>query len=150
MKEILVDANVVISFLTDRHPSQQEQAAALFRGAADREHTVVLHSITVVEVVHVFLHVYKVDPLDVARAVSSLLEMPGVVSVSDLTWSLVLERWPQVIPDFGDAVIAAVAHQGRYEGVATFDGGLRKKLVRQGSASYWSGSSNLPGLRSGS
>ncbi|HKH48085.1 MAG TPA: hypothetical protein VKM72_25785 [Thermoanaerobaculia bacterium] len=29
MKEILVDADVVISFLTDRNQNQQEQAAAL-------------------------------------------------------------------------------------------------------------------------
>lgn len=139
MKEILVDANVMISFLTDRNQSQQELAAALFRGAADREHALALHSITLVEVVHVFLHVYKIDPPEVARVVGSLLEMPGIVSVTDLTWGLVFERWPRVIPDFGDAVIAAVAHQGRYDAVATFDGGLRKKLVRQGSASYWSG-----------
>ena len=54
MKEILVDTNVLISFLTDRNKSQQEQAAALFRGAADREHTLVLHSITLVEMTAVF------------------------------------------------------------------------------------------------
>ena len=137
MKEILVDTNVLISFLTDRNKGQQEQAAALFRGAADREHTLVLHSITLVEMVHVFLQIYKSDPLDVAGAMGSLLKVPGVVSVTDVTWSLVLERWPLVIPGFGDAVVAAVAHQGRYDAVATFDSGLRKKLVRQGSVLYW-------------
>lgn len=137
MKEILVDANVLVSFLTDRNQSQQEQAAALFHGAAEREHVLVLHSITLVEMVHVFIQIYKAAPTDVARAVSSLLEMPGVVSVADVTWSLVLERWPLAISSFGDAIIAAVAHQGRYDAVATFDGGLRKQLAKQGSALYW-------------
>jgi predicted nucleic acid-binding protein len=137
MKEILVDANVLVSFLTDRNQSQQEQAAELFRGAADREHILALHSITLVEMVHVFIQIYKAEPADVARAVSSLLEMPGVVSVTDITWSLVLERWPLIISSFGDAIIAAVAHQGRYDAVATFDGGLRKQLVKQGSVAYW-------------
>lgn len=139
MKEILVDTNVLLSFLTDRNKAQQEQAAALFRGAADREHSLILHSVTLIEMVHVFINVYEVDPLDVADSVSKLLEMPGVVSATEITWSQVLERWPQVIPSFGDAILATVARQGRYDAVATFDGPLRKKLAQQGSVSYWSG-----------
>ena len=137
MKEILVDTNVLISFLTDRNESQQKEAATLFQGAADREHTLVLHAIAIVEMVHVLLQLYKADPRDVSRSVSKLLEMPGVVHVADVSWSLVLERWPQTIPSFGDAIVAAVAFAGRYDAVATFDGNLRKKLIRQGSASHW-------------
>ena len=139
MRQILVDTNVLLSFLTDRNKSQQEQAAALFRGAADREHTLILHSITLIEMVHVFIHVYEVTPVDVADSLSRLLEMPGVVTETEITWSLVLESWPQVIPSFGDAILAAVALQGHYDAVATFDGPLRKKLARQGSVSYWVG-----------
>jgi predicted nucleic acid-binding protein len=43
VKEILVDTNVLVSFLTDRNQEQQEKASVLFEGAADRRHRIVLH-----------------------------------------------------------------------------------------------------------
>jgi len=137
MKEILVDTNVMVSFLTDRDEGQQVKAAALFRSAANREHTLVLHSIAIVEMVFVLTQLYQADPVDVASSVSKLLEMPGVATEFNFNWRLVLERWPQTIPSFGDAILAAVASEPGYDAVATFDGGLRKKLVKQGCVSYW-------------
>lgn len=138
MKEILVDANVLISFLTDRNAEQQEQADLLFRGAAARQHTLVLHSISLIEMVFVLTRLYKADPEDVARSLASLLEMPGVSSEGAVAWSLVLDRWPRLLSSFGDAIVAAVAAEGRYDAVATFDKALRAKLSLQGSVSYWS------------
>ncbi|HVR07986.1 MAG TPA: PIN domain-containing protein [Thermoanaerobaculia bacterium] len=138
MKQILVDANVLVSFLTDRDESQQQKASALLRGATHREHTLALHSITIVETVHVLVQLYKVDPVAVSSAVSKLLAAPGVVTVASVPWRLVLEIWPRVIPSFGDAIVAAVAGEGRHDAVATFDLGLRKKLSDQGCVSYWS------------
>ncbi|HYL05242.1 MAG TPA: PIN domain-containing protein [Thermoanaerobaculia bacterium] len=138
MKQVLVDANVLISFLTDRNESQQEKAAALLRGAAHQEHTLALHSITIVETVHVLVQLYKADPFAVSSAVSKLLAAPGVVTVAAVPWRLVLELWPRVIPSFGDAIVAAVASEGRHDAVATFDLDLRKKLSNQGCVSYWS------------
>lgn len=42
MQPILI-ANVVISFLVDRSPRQQEQAAVLFKAAADQQARILLH-----------------------------------------------------------------------------------------------------------
>ena len=67
--------------------------------------------------------------------------MPGVIPADEVSWPLVLERWPQVIRSLGDAMLAAVASEGKYDAVATFDSGLRKELKKQGSTSYWSGDS---------
>lgn len=137
MKQILVDANVLISFLTDRNALQREKAAALLRGAAVHEHILVLHSMSVVEMIYVLTQLYREDPEEVARDVSELLAMPGVISTDDIPWSLVLDRWPRTVPSLGDAILAAVASRGPFDAVATFDRGLAKKLLRQGSASYW-------------
>src|ERR1700687_4549339 len=115
MKEILVDANVLISFLTDRNENQQKKAATLFRGATDRKHILAIHSIAIMEMVYVLVHLYKADPLEVSRSVSNLLAIPGVVTAAEVPWSLVLESWPLVISSFGDAILVAVAREGRHE-----------------------------------
>jgi len=138
VKEILVDANVLVSFLTDRDEDQRRKASALFQGAAEREHTLVLHTISIVEMVYVLIQLYKQEASQVAAAVADLLAMPGVLAADEVSWSLVLERWPKTIDSLGDAIVAAVAIQGRYDAVATFDNTLRKKLKRQGSVPYWS------------
>jgi predicted nucleic acid-binding protein len=140
MKKILVDANVLVSFLTNRNEDQRKRASALFKGAVAREHTLVLHSMVIVEMIYVLTQLYNEDPKEVARDVTELLAMPGVMATEELSWSGVLERWPDVISSLGDAILAAVASEGRYDAVATFDAPLRKKLVKQGSVSYWRGS----------
>lgn len=138
MKQILVDANVLVSFLTDRNESQRMKASALIHGAAEQQHVLVLHTISIVEMAYVLIHLYKQRPEQVAETVADLLAMPGVLAADEVAWPLVLERWPRTIRSLGDAILAAVADQGRYDAVATFDTALRKRLSRQGSAPYWS------------
>ena len=66
MKEILVDTNVLVSFLTDRDKDQQERAAELFLAAREREHSLILHSISISEAIYVLRNLYKVDPQEIA------------------------------------------------------------------------------------
>jgi predicted nucleic acid-binding protein len=145
MKQILVDSNVLVSFLTDRNARQSEKAAALMRGAVAQEHTVVLHSMSIIEMIYVLTQLYHEDPQSVAEDLADLLAMPGVISTDDVMWSLVLERWPSTILALGDAILAAAASAGPFDAVATFDRDLAKKLVRQGSVLFWSAVSK-PGI----
>ena len=137
MKEILVDTNVLVSFLTDRNQEQQQKAAAMFQAAAEQKQLLVLHTIPISETIHVLLNLYDLSAQVVSTILLGLLALPGVISEEELNWNLVLELWPDEIPSFGDAVVASLATSGPYAAVATFDRGLRKKLARLGSSSYW-------------
>jgi predicted nucleic acid-binding protein len=137
MKTVLVDANVLVSFLTDRNPEQRERAFALLLAAREREHSLVLLTISISETIYVLRNLYKVDPQEIADSMRQLLGLPGVASGGDVSWSLVFTLWPEVISNLGDAMIAAAASEGGYDAVATFDRDLRRKLAQQGAASYW-------------
>lgn len=51
MKRVVLDTNVLVSFLTDRNAEQQEQASALFEAASSGKTELVLHQIVITELV---------------------------------------------------------------------------------------------------
>ena len=137
MKRVVLDTNVLVSFLTDRDAEQQAQAAALFEAAAQSEVELVLHQIVVGEMVYVLGNLYQVEAQEIAAMIDDLLASPGVKPVDELSWTLVLELWPGRVSDFADAVLAAVALGGRYDAVATFDRRFVRRLRREGIPRYW-------------
>ncbi len=132
-----VDTNVIVSFLIDRSPGQQARAAELFAAAAKGDLHIVLHQTVISESVYVLRTLYEEKPANVAATLRDLLSLPGVVTIDKLDWSAVLSLWPRRITDFGDACLAAVAKSDAFDAVATFDAGFRKRLRRQGLATYW-------------
>ena len=132
-----VDTNVILSFLTDRNPRQQEQAAELFATAAAGDLRLVLHQTVISESVHVMRNLYEMKPSNVAAILRDLVALPGVATINELEWSMVFDLWPRRLGDFGDACLAAVAKADAFDALATFDVGFAKRLRRHGLATHW-------------
>lgn len=137
MIRVLLDTNVIVSFVTDRNDAQQEKAARLFERGARGTLRLSLHQTVAAELVYVLLNVYKRQPAEVAALLSDLIGMPGLTPIDTMPWGLVLGLWPRNLPDFSDAVLAGVAQEGRYNAVATFDRTFTRRLGRLGVPEYW-------------
>ena len=93
--------------------------------------------IVIVELVYVLLNLYHVSREETAATLRDLLALPGLQTVSSLSWTRVLELWPGVVPDFADAGLVAICEEARFDAVATFDAAFRRRLSRLNLASYW-------------
>jgi predicted nucleic acid-binding protein len=128
---IVLDTNVLVSYLIEREPDQQRRADRLLRQAADRGFEAVLPQIVTTELVFVLTNLYHRPAGEVAEILRDLLSLPGVQGLDDLDWQTVLALWPERIPSFADAAVAAVAKRHRLA-VATFDRAFVKRLRREG------------------
>jgi predicted nucleic acid-binding protein len=134
---IVIDTNVLVSFLTDRNAEQQARAAELFEAAMKGEVEIILHQIVISEMVYVLANLYKLPTLEIAQVVDDLLSTAGVTPVDEVVWGRVLELWPERFGDFADAVLAAVASGKRYDAVATFDRKFLRRLRKGGVGTLW-------------
>lgn len=137
MTRVVLDTNVLVSFLTDRDPSQQAQAARLLTRAAAGEIQVILHQSVAMELAYVLRNLYSLSSEDIAPLLRDLLALPGVVVTDRLPWSTVLDLWPSRVPDLADAILAAVASVDRCDAIATFDRAFRRRMAKLGVKSYW-------------
>jgi predicted nucleic acid-binding protein len=134
MKKVVLDTNVLISFLTDRNLTQQEKAAELFSQAASLQIVILCQQEVISEFVYVLDSVYQVDKGEIRCMLMDFAEMPGIEIVSGLDLALVSQLWPARISDYGDAVIAALCKKTRDSTVATFDRKFSKELTAAGIA----------------
>lgn len=137
MTRVVVDTNVLVSFLTDRDLPQQGQAASLLTRAAAGEIQVILHQTVAMELAYVLRNLYRMNSEDVALLLRDLLALPGVVVTDRLPWSTVLDLWPSHVPDLADAILAAVASVDRCDAIATFDRTFRRRMAKLGVKSFW-------------
>lgn len=137
MKRVVIDTNVLISFLTDRNAEQQLLADNLFHLAERGELEIILHQAIIGEMVYVLSNLYQLPPREVADLVRSLLTTPGVRSVHEVEWKRVLDVWPETFPHLADAILASWARGGKSREIATFDRRFSRTLGRLGYEPYW-------------
>jgi predicted nucleic-acid-binding protein len=121
MKRYLIDANALISFVTDRNPEQQGKVAGLFESAQQLKAVILCHQHVLTEFIYVMDKIYNVPKDQINRMVSDLMEMPGIETIQELDFMVALSFWPDPIPDFGDAVIASVGMTRKGFAIVTFD-----------------------------
>ena len=141
MNALVLDTNALISYVTDRDLAQQAKVGAIIEKAARAEASLLCPQNVLTEFVYVMDRVYGIESKRIAAMIADFMDLPGVTVVDEVDYSRLLALWPSPIPEYGDAVIAAVclAHKG--SAVATFDRKLRSRLkaarVPVGTATAW-------------
>lgn len=137
MRQVLVDANVFVSFLIERNPKQRAAAKALIESAGDGELAAFVTQFAVFEVTYVLQSFYSMPVAEVADLVRDLIALPGVTVIDDCPWNEVFAHWPERLTGLADSATVAVAIANRYDAIATFDQKMVKRMRTLGVDSYW-------------
>jgi len=135
--QIVVDANVFVSFLVERNEKQRTAAKALIDSAGDGKIIAVVTQFAVFEVSDVLQSFYGIPTNEVATLVSEMIALPGLFVIDSCPWKKVFEYWPARLPGLADAATMAVAFANRYDAIATFDQKMLKGMRTLGIESYW-------------
>ncbi|MDP2854891.1 MAG: PIN domain-containing protein [Smithellaceae bacterium] len=132
MRRYVIDTNALISFVTDRNMEQQQKIAPLFEAAAHVKAVIFCHQYILTEFIYALDRIYHVPKDEIGRMIKDFIEMPGIEVVQEVDFNIILSWWPDPIPDFGDALIAAVGKTRRESMVVTFDQKFAVKLKALG------------------
>jgi predicted nucleic acid-binding protein len=121
VKRIVIDTNMLISFVTDRNKEQQEYALRLFAAALHSHLAIICHQNVMTEFVYVLDKVYGQEHDAINTMLRDLLATPGVEVVNDLDYQKLLDIWPKSCAEYGDAVLLTYCKGRRDVSLATFD-----------------------------
>ena len=121
MKIYVIDTNALLSFITDRNIAQQDLIAEILQNAAELKEIVFCPQNVLTEFIYVMEKVYGVPKAQIHRMIKNFLSMPGIKIVHDIDLNILFSLWPKNIPDFGDAMVAAVCKANKGSIIATFD-----------------------------
>ena len=128
MKKYIIDTNVLISFVTDRSPAQQETVAPLFAAASRLKCKLICHQFVLTEFVFVMDKVYETPKETINAMVRDFIVMPGVELCQETDFGILLALWPNAIADFGDAFVAATGKAVKEAIIVTFDAKFQSAL----------------------
>ncbi len=127
MTSQIIDTNCLISYVTDRNPSQNIKISDIFERVSSLEQRLVVISNVITEFVYVLTSVYTVSKEKTSQLVYDLLDNPGVEYHHGYFPSKIFELWPNSIKEYGDAVITA-ATVSLHDPIITFDQTFSREL----------------------
>ena len=134
MKKYIIDTNALISFVTDRNPTQQAKIANLLDSATQLKVRVLCPQNVLTEFVYVMDSVYGIGKTEIRDIIKDFIRLPGVEIVHQINLKTLFTYWPEKVPDYGDAIIAVLCKDTKGASVATFDRKFRAKLKKLGLA----------------
>ena len=132
LKNCIIDNNALISFVTDRNPAQQDKIANLLDSAAQLKVRLLCPQNVLSEFVYVMDTVYGRRKAEIRDIVKDFVDLPGIEIVHEINLNTLFTFWPEKVPDYGDAIIAALCKDTRGSSVATFDRKFKAKLKQLG------------------
>ena len=136
MKSHIIDTNALISFVTDRSPVQQNKIANVLDLSVRLKVKVICPQNVLTEFVYVMDTVYGRPKSEIRDIVKAFVNLPGVEIIHEISLETLFKLWPEKVPDYGDAIIAALCQDTKGSSVATFDKKFRAKLKRLGIPAY--------------
>ena len=130
MKNYIIDTNALISFVTDRNPTQQDKIAKVLDSAVQLRVRVLCPQNVLTEFVYVMDSVYRIGKAEIRDLVKDFIILPGVEIVHQISLKTLFGFWPAKVPDYGDAIIASLCKDIRGSSVATFDRKFKAKLKK--------------------
>ena len=120
MRELILDANVLVRFLVQDVPQQARAARKLVEQAESGALLLVVDPMIIAETVYVLTSFYKKPRETVADALMAFVQSDGVSVADESRLVDALRRFQRSSVDFADAWLAATAAETHRE-VASFD-----------------------------
>jgi predicted nucleic acid-binding protein len=130
VRKCIIDTNALISFVTDRNPAQQDKITKLLADAVRLKVRVLCPQNVLTEFIYVMDAVYRIRKTEIRDIVKNFMNLPGIEIVHRINLKTLFEFWPEKVPDYGDAIIAALCKDTAGASVATFDRKFRIKLKK--------------------
>ena len=136
MKKYVIDTNALISFVTDRNLEQQAIVKSVLESGSRLKGVVLCHTHVLTEFVYVLEKVYQVPPEEIKDMIKDFKALPGVKIIQEVDFKAVFEYWPEVVGDFGDALVASLAKAQRGSILLTFDQKFLAQIKKAGLPAY--------------
>ena len=131
MKDILIDTNALLSYVTSRNKQQSDKMFDIFTRAGNLEFQICIVSNVVTEFVYVLEKIYYTPPKLISKILKDMNSMPGIYLHHGFFPETIYNIWPDKIIDYGDAFLAAASIELKYS-IAIFDKKFKNQLNRIG------------------